>query len=80
MLEKLCKLSAKLIILQEIISSTILILFLGITDCITLLIFYPLTYLLKCLSAISVYVNEQSGVYSERLKEIYETLRGKETK
>lgn len=30
MLEKLCKLSAKLIILQEIISSTILILFLAL--------------------------------------------------
>lgn len=52
MLKKLCKISAILFTLQEIISNTILVLFFGFTKCFILLVLYPVIYIAKGLNAI----------------------------
>jgi hypothetical protein len=79
MLKRICNLSAKVIMLQEIISGTIFVLFFGVISSITLLIFYPLMFPLKCLAAIANYADEQSNIYCERMQGIYMTMKGNKT-
>ena len=78
MLKKLCKISAILFTLQEIISNTILVLFFGFTKCFILLVLYPVIYIAKGLNAISNFADDRGKYYSEFLQEIYSTLSGGE--
>jgi len=78
MFEKLCRISSKLFMLQEIICKTIIVLFLGFSSCAVTLIFIPVMFLAKGLVAISSYTDEQGKIFCEELSDIYKTIKGEQ--
>lgn len=73
-MKKICKFCSNLLILQKIFTKTLLILFLGITNCIILLIMTPLMYIVKAAIGIASYTDEQGKLYCEQLGDLYKSL------
>lgn len=69
-MKKLLKLSAHIIVIQEIIHNTIFVLFFTFVNFIFLLIYFPLFFIIKAIKTMSDYVEEKTKIYCEKLQQL----------